>query len=363
MTGSQRKDLPVTPMFRNEDNDRLTGKGRSSVCMSSVMNLGNNPRVLGAEEGGEAIASKMPRCCLARNHRPSHEMVMETLLRCLPIRLTHGEGWKTVSSRFDDAMKERKGAAAGEMHVCDTPLRWIKSALSPRYHVASVRLLDDIMGAQWMMCGVGAFLQMDVILNHELVRSNMEAPPCNPDDVVMALAKSDVANLGPDRDFMYRTVEAYLPGAGVIYCARERRPATVGLENTPTHHDVSWLQITEDVTFPPGRRFSFGDDSFVRRFAEESANGWVSAWRVLHDTGQAPPRFVFAARQCSDSDGPRMSSDISSWPGPERGAAYISNWRRQKRPRLGVGTMLRVAFTCGLQMTVLSSINFMLLSW
>ena len=128
-----------------------------------------------------------------------------------------------------------------------------------------------------MMCVVGDFYLMDVILNREHVCSNMEAPPCNPDDVVVASAKLEVANLGPDRDFMYRSVVAYLPGAGVFYRVRERPPATVGLKNTPIYHDVSWFQITEDVTFPPGRRFSFGDNSFVRQFAEELANGWVSA--------------------------------------------------------------------------------------
>jgi hypothetical protein len=45
-------DLPVTVMFRNKDNDRSAGNGCSLVCKSSVMNLGNNTRVLGAEEGG-----------------------------------------------------------------------------------------------------------------------------------------------------------------------------------------------------------------------------------------------------------------------------------------------------------------------
>ena len=337
---SQRKNSPVTPMFRNEDNDRLAGKGRSSVCKSSVMNLGENPRVLGAGGGGGVIATQMPRRRSARNHRPSHESVKEILLRCLPIRLTHGEGRKAVASRFHDAMKEGKDAAAGETHICGTPLRWIKSALSPSYHVTSVRSLDDIMGAQGMMPGVGDFFLMDVILNRELVRSDVEASR-NPDDVVMASAKLDVANLGPNRDFMYRTVVAYLPGAGVFYCARERRPATVVLENTPVHHDVSWLRITEDVAAPPGKRFSFGEDGFVRRFTEESTNGWVSAWRVSHDTGRTPPRFVFPARQCSDSDGPRMPPDIvvgidiSAWPGPERGAAFNSELASSKAAKVG----------------------------
>jgi hypothetical protein len=114
-------------------------------------------------------------------------------------------------------MKEGKGLAAGEMHVCGTPLRWIKSALSPSYHVASVCLQDNIMvGAQGMIPWVGDFFLMDAILNRKLVHSNMEDPLCNPDGVVMASAKSDVANPGPDRDFMYCTAIAYLPAASVF---------------------------------------------------------------------------------------------------------------------------------------------------
>ena len=70
------------------------------------------------------------------------------------------------------------------MHACGTPLSWIKSALSPSYqHVASVRSLDNIMGAEGMMPGVGYFFLIDVILNRELVCSDMEAPPCNSDEL------------------------------------------------------------------------------------------------------------------------------------------------------------------------------------
>ncbi len=104
---------------------------------------------------------------------------------------------------------------------------------------------------------------------------------------------------------------------------------------------MSWLQITEDVAFPPGRRFSFGDDSFVRQFAEESANGLVSAWRVSHDNGRGPPCFVLAARHCSDSDGPRMPPDIevniniSSWPGRERGTVYNSELASSNAAKVG----------------------------
>jgi hypothetical protein len=126
-------------------------------------------------------------------------MVKETLLRFLPIWLTYCEDRKAAASRFDDAMKKGKGVAADEMHICGTPLCWIKSALSPSYHVANICSMDNTRGAQEMMPGVGDFFLMDDILNRELVCSNMEAPPCNQDDIVMALAKLDVANLGPDR--------------------------------------------------------------------------------------------------------------------------------------------------------------------
>jgi hypothetical protein len=53
--------------------------------------------------------------------------------------------------------------------------------------------MDNIMGEQEMMPGVGDFFLMDVILNRALVCSYMEAPPCNPDDVATALAKLNVA--------------------------------------------------------------------------------------------------------------------------------------------------------------------------
>ena len=332
-------------MFRNEDNNRLAGKGRSSVCKSGVQNLGNNPRVYGAEEdGGDGISMEMPSRRKARNQRPSHRMLLETLLKCVPIRLPHGEGRGAVASRFREAMKGGKGADVGGSLVCGTPLRWISEALPPEYDVSRVRSLDDIMGQQGMMAGNGDFFLMDVILNRELQRSAEDARPRDPDDVVMASAKWDGANLEPDSDFKYRAVVAYLPGAGVFYCSRERRPAAVGLPNTPVHHDVSWLRISEDIgALPMAKRFSFGADGFVRRFSEESAD-WVSAWRVSYATYGAercPPRLVFRARQCSDSDGPRMPPDIlgevdiSHLPAAERRVRYNSHLASSTAAKVG----------------------------
>ena len=284
------------------------------MCKVNVKNLGNNPRVFGAEAGGEdGISLKMPSCRKARNERPSHSKLLETLLRCIPMRLPYGEGRDAVASRFRKAMEGGRGVDAGGTHVCGTPLRWISEALPPEYDVSRVRSLDDMMGQPGIMAGSGDFFLMDVILNRELHRSAVDTRRRDPDDVVMASAKWDKANLEPDCDFKYRTFVAYLPGAGVFYCARERRPAAVGLRNTPVHHDVSWLRISVDIdAHPPARRYSFGADGFVRRFSEESVD-WVSAWRVtrgMYCAERYIPRLVFGARQCSDSDGPRMPPDI-----------------------------------------------------
>ena len=68
------------------------------------MNLGANPRVLGVMEGGGVVAREMPTRRKERNYLPSHQMVLETLLRCVPICLPHGEGRAAVQSRFHDAM-------------------------------------------------------------------------------------------------------------------------------------------------------------------------------------------------------------------------------------------------------------------
>jgi hypothetical protein len=99
---------------------------------------------------------------------------------------------------------------------------------------------------------------------------------------------------------------------------------------------------TEDAAFPPGSRFLFGDDSFVRRFAKELANGWVFAWRVLHETARTDPvlrRFLDAAvfqlqktahaPQCRDQHWHQL------WQGPERGAPYNSELASSKPAKVG----------------------------
>jgi hypothetical protein len=256
-----------------------------------------------------------------------------------------------VETRFGDALLKDltdKGLRyPGEPSLCATPIRWLMDAFDSRYHFARVRSLDDMFARPGMARDLSEFFLMDVILNRELT-CNTEDGPRDPDEVVMATAKRDPANLEPESDFKYRTLIAFLPGAGVFYCARERRPSTVGCAKSLVQLDASWLRITEDASAPSnGRRFSFGADSYVRRFSDESTHGlpishWVSAWKVSSSgVGGTQERLVHLASQCLDSDGPRMppdiigGDDIGVWSAPERAAYYNEELASSRSAKVG----------------------------
>jgi hypothetical protein len=180
------------------------------------------------------------------------------------------------------------------------------------------------------------FFLMDVILNRRIVasRNDDDVAEPDPDSVVMVRAYGD-DDLVDDVDFKYRTLVAFLPRAGVFYCARERRRSEVGCNKAHIQLDASWFRFREDalVVAPNNGRFSFGVGGYVKRLAQErnyhDPDGRVSIWRVL--TSIVPTlqrRLVYLARQCSDSEGPRMAPDvigghnIAAWPNADRGQAF-----------------------------------------
>ena len=133
---------------------------------------------------------------------------------------------------------------------------------------------------------------MDVILNRRLVRASADVEgggiirnggDHDPDAVRYAPAYCD-DDLLQDSDFKYRTLIAFLPGAGVLYCPRERRGAEVGVVGSLIPLDMSWLRLNNDVTTDRERHYSFGDDSYVKCFfgkgQREEVVPTVTAWRV-----------------------------------------------------------------------------------
>jgi len=71
-------------MIRNVDNDRLATLRRTSICKSSVLNLGQNPRFVGRT--ADNIGRSMPTRRSERNYFPSHERVLSVILKCVPLR-------------------------------------------------------------------------------------------------------------------------------------------------------------------------------------------------------------------------------------------------------------------------------------
>jgi hypothetical protein len=56
--------------------------------------------------------------------------------------------------------------------------------------------------------------------------------------MVQAYGDGDLVD---DMDFKYRTFVAFLPGAGVFYCAREGRRLEVGCNKVHMQLDASWF--------------------------------------------------------------------------------------------------------------------------
>ena len=298
-------------------------------------------------------------------------MVLKVLLRCLPICLPYGDGRRMVETRFHDALSKDLTDEGlrypGEPTLCATPIRWLMDAFDSKYHFSRVRSFDDMFARPGMQRDLSKFFLMDVILNRELTCSVKDGPR-DPDEVVTANAKRNPANLESESDINYRTLIAFLPGAGAFYCARERRPSTVGCAKSLVQLDASRLRIAEDASAPPnGRRFSFSADNYVRRFSHESTHGlpishWVLAWKVSSSgVGGTQDRLVHLASQCLDSGWPRVppdiigGDDIGAWSAPERAAYY--------NKELASSGSAKDVFTCGFLMTVLSLMGRSALMW
>jgi hypothetical protein len=345
-------------MIRNVDNDRLATLRRTSICKSSVLNLGQNPRFVGRT--ADNIGRSMPTRRSERNYFPSHERVLSVILKCVPLRDGFGRERGFVERRFRAVMAEDKGKLGGgkvpgETSICGTPLRWVEFGLCRDvYPIERLHSLDDVFPRCGISYHLSEFILMDVILNRRMLQQEGDggSPTTtsvhDPDDVVMASAY-DVEDLFDDADYKYRTMIAFLPGAGVFYCARERRRGVHGVGGGALIQlDMSWLRLWEDVGAPPtARRFSFGRDGYVKRFARESTSGlpsshYVSAWRVTSSNLRiVRDRLVLRASQCADSDGPRLPPDFfggshfGAWPAADRGQEFNKQLGRSASARVG----------------------------
>ncbi|KAI2512275.1 hypothetical protein MHU86_2151 [Fragilaria crotonensis] len=303
-------------MIRNDDNDHLATRGRTSICRSSVLNLGDNPRVNPGKAAGGA--QRMPRSRGRRNYYPGHPKVLSLLLKCVP--LVFG----SVRRGFKAAMDSRP-KMPDDLCICGTPLR-------PGVH-------DH----------VSEFFLLDVILHRARPQLGEGVAPLaerDPDAVANACVYTD-SDDEDGKDYEYCAVLAFLPGAGTLYSHRERRKAETGLQNSFVQLDMSWLRLsraTSESSDTGMDRLAFGLGGYVRKLASDASadGGFVSAWKISRSYHHEKlSRQVYWASQCSDADGPRMPPDviggidIGAWHPADRGQAFNDRLARSNSVRIG----------------------------
>ena len=305
-------------MIRNDDNDRLAKRGRTSICRSSVQNLGANPRVTGVSDtDGNA---QMPKKRKARQFKPSHNRVLLLLLKCVPLCLR-----AELRGHFEKQMKSVK--TEHDQCIGATPIRWIRGALKElNYCVSQIGSIDDVYPKPGMQDHTSEFFLLDVIHNREAhVKGERD-----PDEVRMAAACND-SDMEDNMDYQYRTVLGFLPGAGVFYDCCDRRRIECGVAKSLVQLDMSWLRLSASECLP--RQLRFGTQGYVKGFGSvevlPDGSNLVSGWRVSRSSSvKMLSREVYWAQQCSDADGPRMppdfvhGEDISHWPAADRAQEY-----------------------------------------
>ena len=103
-------------MIRNFDNIKISRRGWISICRSSVMNLGNNPRVLGMDKNAGGFG--LPRVCTVRSFLSSHSMALRVTLKCIPL-----QGQELMEHQFQEVMTKGKARAGDDIWLCATPVQ------------------------------------------------------------------------------------------------------------------------------------------------------------------------------------------------------------------------------------------------
>ena len=214
-------------MIRNGDNDHLATRGRTSICRSSVLNLGDNPRV--NAENAAGVAQQMPQSRGLRNFFPGHSKFLSLLVKCVPLRFRG-----SVRRGFKAAM-ESHPKMPDDQCICGTALRWIQDSLKEEhYHVTQLHSLNELYQRPGVHDHVSEFFLLDVILNRARPLQGEGVAPLaerDLDAVAYACAYTD-SDFEDRKDHKYCAVVAFLPGAGAFYCHRERCKPESGLQNS-----------------------------------------------------------------------------------------------------------------------------------
>jgi hypothetical protein len=239
---------------------------RTSACLTSVLNLGSkSPRVMGIHDVADGEKKSLPATRDERQSLPTHRRIMSLLsMAIVP------EERGLFRRRFRKANRDEDGRCCE--FLCKTPISVVATAFECvplQLRSATDMFTESGIHSEFL----NEFYVMDVILNRAVsvnadVKSGKEeGKPTGVDcDVVRPVLSYEPEHQGPEWDYLYRAVILFLPQCGVFYCDRERRRGDVGLPGTLVAHDMSWLRLQRNA----GGSYTFGDDSFVKRFYSES---------------------------------------------------------------------------------------------
>jgi hypothetical protein len=131
----------LVKMIRNEDNERLRLRGRTSICQPTLLSMGTSPRTApnASGDGGERRVTT-PRTRYARDYFPSRLLVLALLLRCVPNSDPKSGSQAEMEARFRDVKDAGKLDDRAEAKLCKTPCiglstLWVLGSMSLRWIV------------------------------------------------------------------------------------------------------------------------------------------------------------------------------------------------------------------------------------
>ena len=156
---------------------------------------------------------------------------------------------------------------------------------------------------------------MDVILNREVVnkvaKQHTKQPACRNDtDDPVLVAAATSAGVSDLMDDNYRTAIAYVPDAGIFYCARERRTKREGIVGSHIPLDAIWLRL---LRHGPGW---FAKGGYAKRLfytgneLQRGAASCASIFRLCITYPNGCSVRTMQMLQCPDIHGPRLVPDV-----------------------------------------------------
>jgi hypothetical protein len=267
---------------------------------------------------GQHLPHRSPRECL-----PSQEEMLSLLVKALPF-VPDSPEQKKFEKEFRDAVTDGS-CSPDESKLCRTPFSYIVRALKqvcyPCPQLGQLSSLSQMFEENGVKLGsskdsLREVYLMDVVLDRTAcprtcARGAGKSNSVDP-DVVAPMKCYDSGERDDPLDYLFRTCLAFIPNAGIFYCARDRVHPDVGADKSLIPLPMSWLRLQRCYNPDGTPYYTFGDDSYVKGLFQDDGK-LISVWK-LGFLGLQPDdrRLIYRAGHCLDSNGPKMPPDVFS---------------------------------------------------